>query len=266
MRLSLKHLSPSRPASHRHPYGRHPSQFGELTLPRSRPPYRVVVLLHGGFWQRPWGLDLMFAVAGDLLERGLAVWNLEYRRVGEPGGGWPGTFEDVLGGFDALAGLPQAAELDLGSIGAAGHSAGGHLALWLASERGPSTGGPAVLTRVVGLAAVPDLRAAWESGVGGEAVEALLGGPPHRVPERYRCASPAERLPIGIPQLLVHGERDRVVPPGLSTRFVDDAKAAGDQSSAHVFPKTGHMDVIKPGAPSWQLAAGWLQSSNSEPN
>lgn len=225
----------------------------------------MVVLLHGGFWHHAWGLDLMFDLERDLLARGLAVWNLEYRRVGEPGGGWPGTFEDVLAGFDALPGLPQAAEMDLGSIGAAGHSAGGHLALWLASERGPSAEGPAILNRVAGLAAVPDLRAAWESGVGGEAVEALLGGPPHLVPERYRRASPAERLPLGVPQLLVHGARDRVVPPGLSSRFVDAAKAAGDQSAAHIVPKTGHMDVINTAGRSWQLAAGWLQSVNAGP-
>jgi acetyl esterase/lipase len=224
----------------------------------------VVILLHGGFWHRPWGLDLMFGVAGDLLKRGLAVWNLEYRRVGEPGGGWPGTFDDVLGGFDALAGLPEAAALDLSSIGAAGHSAGGHLALWLAGERGRVAGGSAVLTGAVGLAAVPDLRYAWESGTGDEAVEALIGGPPHLVPERYRYASPAERLPIGVRQLLVHGERDRVVPPGLSSRYVAAAKASGDQAELQIFSKTGHMDVINPAGPSWQFAAGWLQSVNTE--
>lgn len=256
------HLSPPYPSS-AHRYGPLPSQFGHLSLPASEPPHRVVILLHGGFWHRPWGLDLMFDAAGDLLERGLAVWNLEYRRVGEAGGGWPGTFDDVLAGFDALAGLPAADLLDLKNVGAAGHSAGGHLALWLAGERNRSAGGPAVLAGVVGLAAVPDLRYAWESGVGEEAVEALLGGPPHLVPERYRLASPAERLPMGARQLLVHGERDRVVPPGLSSRYVAKAKAAGDQAEARVFPKTGHMDVIKPSNPSWQFAACWLQSVNT---
>lgn len=248
-----------------HRYGPHPSQFARLSLPASEPPHRVVILLHGGFWHRPWGLELMFDVAGDLLERGMAVWNMEYRRVGEPGGGWPGTFDDVLAGFDALAGLPEAAALDLSSIGAAGHSAGGHLALWLAGERGPSAGRPAVLTGVAGLAAVPDLRYAWESGTGDDAVEALLGGPPHLVPERYRFASPAERLPIGVPQLLVHGERDRVVPPGLSRRYVAEAKASGDQAELQVFSKTGHMDVINPAGPSWQFAAGWLQTLTTGP-
>lgn len=257
-------MSPSFAASARR-YGPHPSQFAHLSLPASEPPHRVVILLHGGFWHRPWGLDLMFDVAADLLERGLAVWNLEYRRVGEPGGGWPGTFDDVLAGFDALAGLPDAAVLDLSSIGAAGHSAGGHLALWLAGERGPSAGGPGVLTGVVGLAAVPDLRHAWESGTGDDAVEALLGGPPHLVPERYRFASPAERLPIGVRQLLVHGERDRVVPPGLSSRYVAEAKASGDQATLQIFPKTGHMDVINPVSPAWLFAAGWLQSGNTGP-
>jgi acetyl esterase/lipase len=225
----------------------------------------VVILLHGGFWHHAWGLDLMFDVAGDLLERGLAVWNLEYRRVGEAGAGWPGTFDDVLAGFDALAGLPEAAALDLRSIRVAGHSAGGHLALWLAAERGPSAGGSAVVTGAVGLAAVPDLRYAWESGVGEEAVEALLGGPPDLVPERYRYASPAERLPIGVRQLLVHGERDRVVPPGLSSRYVAEAGASGDQAELQIFAKTGHMDVINPAGSSWQFAARWLQAVNAGP-
>jgi acetyl esterase/lipase len=257
-------LSPSFPTTV-HRYGPHPSQFGHLSLPASEPPHRAVILLHGGFWHRPWGLDLMFDVAGDLLRRGLAVWNLEYRRVGEPGGGWPGTFDDVLAGFDALAGLPEAAALDLFSIGAAGHSAGGHLALWLAAERGPRAGGAAVVTAAVGLAAVPDLRYAWESGTGDGAVEALLGGPPHAVAERYRFASPAERLPIGVRQLLVHGERDRVVPPGLSRRYVAEARASGDQAAVQIVPKTGHMDVIKPAGSSWQFAAGWLQTVNTGP-
>lgn len=225
----------------------------------------MVILLHGGFWHVPWGLDLMSDLAADLVERGMAVWNLEYRRVGETGGGWPGTFEDILAGFDALARLPEAPVLDLTCVAAAGHSAGGHLALWLAAERGPSAGRPAVLAGAIGLAAVPDLRAAWQSGVGAEAVEALLGGPPHAVPERYRFASPAERLPLGVPQLLVHGERDRVVPPGLSSDYFARAKVAGDQAEVQIVPKTGHMDVINPAGPSWQFAAAWLQRGNPEP-
>lgn len=242
----------------RHNYGPHPSQFGLLSLPDSAPPYRVVVLLHGGFWHTPWGLDLMFGIARDLVTQGMAVWNLEYRRIGEPGGGWPGTFDDIVAGVDALAGLPRAAELDLQHAGAAGHSAGGHLALWLAAERGPATGGPVTLTRTVCLAGVPDLRKAWERQVGAEAVEALLGGSPDAQPARCRRASPAERLPLGLPQLVVHGQRDRVVPPELSRDYAEAALLAGDPVTLHIAPRAAHMDVINPRNPAWRMTAAWL--------
>jgi acetyl esterase/lipase len=249
-------LTGSAPAIHR--YGTHPSQFGQLSLPASSPPHPVVVLLHGGFWHLPWGLDLMSGAARDLVASGAAVWNLEYRRVGETGGGWPGTFNDVLAGFDALAGLPEAPDLDLSSVAVAGHSAGGHLALWLAAERGPLSASPVKLARAAGLAAVGDLRAAWRDDVGGSAIEALLGGTPSRHPDRYSRASPVERLPLGVDQLLVHGERDRVVPAELSRSYARAAQAAGDRVALAVVPRTGHMDVVDPKRRAWKYTAGWL--------
>jgi acetyl esterase/lipase len=252
-------LTGSPPAIFR--YGTEPSQFGLLSLPESAPPHPVVVLLHGGFWHLPWGLDLMFGAARNLVAAGVAVWNLEYRRVGEPGGGWPGTFNDVLAGFDALARLPETSRLDLRSVSAAGHSAGGHLALWLAAERGPLSAGPLKLFQAAGLAAVADLRAAWRGDVGGTAIEALLGGPPSRHPDRYRLASPIERLPTGVDQLLVHGERDRVVPADLSRTYAREAERAGDHAALFVVPRTGHMDVIDPRSRAWKFAAGWLRGA-----
>lgn len=225
----------------------------------------MVVLLHGGFWHRPWGLDLMSGVARDLAGAGLAVWNLEYRRVGEPGGGWPGTFDEIRAGFDALARLPEAAGLDLSSVAAAGHSAGGHLVLWLAAERGPGSPGPVALSRATGLAAVTDLRAAWQRDVGGSAVEALLGGPPHRHSDRYSLASPIERLPTGAGVLLVHGERDRVVPADFSRLYAEQGQRAGDEVSLLVVPRTGHMDVIDPRSRAWRLTAFWLRGAPISP-
>jgi dipeptidyl aminopeptidase/acylaminoacyl peptidase len=203
----------------------------------------------------------MEPLAKNLVAGGTAVWNLEYRRVGEPGGGWTGTFDDILAGFDILATLPDAASLDLTRVSVAGHSAGGHLALWLAAERGPSAPGPVTVGAAVGLAAVADLRSAWEQDVGGEAVEALLGGPPHRFANRYDRASPIERLPCGVPQLLVHGERDRVVPPGLSRLYVGQARRRGDDAELCVRPKTGHMDVVNPRSDAWKYAASWLRNA-----
>lgn len=244
------------PAVHR--YGSERSQFGHLSLPGTPPPHRVVVLIHGGFWHLPWSLDLMFGAARDLVASGTAVWNLEYRRVGEPGGGWPGTFNDILAGFDALADLPGAADLDLTAVGAAGHSAGGHLALWLAAERGPLSAGPVKLARIAGLAPVADLRAAWRKDVGGSAIEALLGGTPTRHPERYSAASPVERLPTGVDQLLVHGARDRMVPAELSRSYARAAEAAGDRVALAVVSRTGHMDVVDPRSRAWKITADWL--------
>jgi acetyl esterase/lipase len=252
----------SDPRPRRYRYGPEPSQFGILSIPGSPGPHKVVVLLHGGFWHLPWGLDLMEDLAEDLVSRGMAAWNLEYRRLGEPGAGWTGTFDDVLTGFDALAVLPEADELDLTSVSVAGHSAGGHLALWLAAERGPSAEAPVTLTKVLGLAAVPDLRTAWEHEVGAEAVEALTGGPPHLVPDRYDRASPIDRLPLGARQLLVHGERDRVVPAELSRLYVAEAKRRGDDAEVLVQSKTGHMDVVNPRSVAWKSGAAWLTSEN----
>lgn len=249
-------MTGSDPAVHR--YGREPCQFGHLSFPDSSPPHPVVVLLHGGFWHLTWGLELMSGAGRALVASGAAVWNLEYGRVGEAGGGWPGTFNDILAGFDALARLPGAADLDLSSVGVTGHSAGGHLALWLAAERGPLSAGPVKLARVAGLAPVADLRAAWRDGVGGAAIEALLGGPPSRHPERYSAASPIERLPTGVDQLLVHGARDRVVPAELSRSYARAAEAAGDRVTLRVEPRTGHMDVIDPRSRAWKITADWL--------
>ncbi|HEX2052452.1 MAG TPA: alpha/beta hydrolase [Actinomycetota bacterium] len=229
-----------------------------MTLPAGRPPFRVAVLVHGGFWSMPWDAGLMAPAARDLAQRGVAVWNLEYRRLGEPGAGWPGTFTDVLAGFAALAGLPEVEVLDLSSVAVAGHSAGGHLALWLAAERKAYGGGRPAVSAVAALAAVTDLRLCWEQDAGGGAVRHLLGGSPSRYAERYRAVSPIERLPLGIPQLLVSGRRDRMVPPGFSIRYGDAAAAAGDDVTVLLFERTGHMDVINPGKKAWRTAAAWM--------
>ncbi len=247
----------------RYRYGAQPSQFCELSLPDSAPPHHVAALIHGGFWQLPWGLELMAGAVSDLTGRGLAVWNLEYRRIGEPGAGWPGTFNDVLAGFDSLATLPESVDLILDSASAAGHSAGGHLALWLGAERGPGTGYPAVVAQVVALAAVGDLRTAWADDVGGEAVQALMGGSPQSVPDLYELASPIERLPLGVRQLMVHGERDRVVPSRFSRAYAAAAAAAGDDAETLILPGTGHMDVINPKSRSWKLIAERLLSTTN---
>ncbi|WP_206184800.1 alpha/beta hydrolase [Thermoactinospora rubra] len=236
------------------PYGEEPDQYGELWLPRAgTPPHPVVVLVHGGFWRSRYRLDLMHALAHDLATAGFAAWNLEYRRVGDPGGGLPGTFADVAAGLEALAELAAAYPLDLARVGVVGHSAGGHLAAWLpARTRTPwGAGGKVRLRVVVGLAPVADLRLAHAWRLSDDAAAELVGATAEEAPELYRLASPAELLPLGVRQILVHGTADDSVPYEMSVRYHRAARAAGDDCELIGLPGAGHFEVIDPGSQAW---------------
>ncbi|MGI9657417.1 MAG: alpha/beta fold hydrolase [Gaiellaceae bacterium] len=239
-------------------YGSAPEQFGDLYLPdrfgddSSRLP--VVVLVHGGFWRASFMLDLMAPLADDLVGRGYGVWNIEYRRVGQPGGGYPGTFEDVAAAVDRLAALAEERRLDLDRVAIVGHSAGGHLALWVGQRERLPPGAPGSAPTVgvslaIGQAPVPDLVAAHEQGVGGTAVSDLMGGTPAMRPAEYATASPAALLPVGAAQVLVHGAIDTIVPVSLSSDYVQ--LAGSEQVSLLSFPGTDHFDVIDPTQESW---------------
>ncbi|MDY7099847.1 MAG: alpha/beta hydrolase [Actinomycetota bacterium] len=241
-------------------YGDGPSQFGELWLPDADGPSPVVVLVHGGFWRDTFGLDLMDDLAADLVATGRAVWNIEYRRVGEPGGGWPGTLDDVAAAVDHIAVLAGDHPLDPGRLAIVGHSAGGHLALWAAGRASLAAdapgGGPRVVPAIaVGLAPVVDLVGAAEDGVGLGAVDALLGGAPDELPDHYDVATPA--LTGDVPVVVVRGDADIVVPdpytlpPGALPAVVEVVDVAG----------ADHFDLIDPGHEAWaavveRLAAG----------
>ncbi len=180
-----------------------------------------------------------------LAARGFATWNLEYRGIGCVGGGWPGTFDDIVKGADHLDKLALQNPLDRTNVVVVGFSAGGQLALLLGSR---------ILVRgVVSLAGVADLRRAWELGVGHGLVEAFLGGSPAEVPDNYRQASPKELLPLGIPQRLVHGTEDDVVPFEISDSYMKAAKAAGDDARLIAILKGSHRDLIDPGAVGWPV-------------
>jgi acetyl esterase/lipase len=239
----------------RHHYGVDRSQYGELFLPDSAPRRPVAVVIHGGFWRAQYGRKLMRAICADLVVRGWAAWNLEYRRLGRTsGGGYPRTLEDVADGIDHLAdivGVP----LDLSRVVAIGHSAGGHLAAWAATREHPRV----PVTAVAAQAGVLDLRAAWEWRLADGIVARLLGGTPDEVPDRCRHASPAERLPLGVPLLLTHGGRDRVVPPAMSERFAAAARAAGDTVEHVVEPAEEHMGHLDPRNPLWRAVTQWLR-------
>jgi acetyl esterase/lipase len=249
-------------------YGPSDHQEGDLYLPdTSRPP--VVCLLHGGFWRIPYDRTEFDPVARDLAARGFAVWNLEYRRLGAPGGGWPDTFQDVAAGIDHLAMVvAEGTELDLNRVTVVGHSAGGHLALWSAA-RTDKRGTLRVPTRVrpaaaAGLAAVVDLARAHALSVGNSAVGELLGGSPDQQPIRYAAASPIALLPLGVKQLIVHGVADGALPIEVTWNYVQAARAAGDNIQFSELPAAGHMDCLDPRSEGHGTLCRWLgQSTNT---
>ena len=200
-------------------YGDDPSQFAELTGGAAP----TVVLLHGGFWRARHGLDLMRPMAADFAARGWAVANVEYRRVGD-GGGFPATLEDVAAACRALA----------GPLVAVGHSAGGHLALWLAGE--------GLVAAAVSLCGVCCLEDAAHEQLGRGAVQEFMGGSTD-----WARADPLRRLPTGVPTVLIHGTRDRTVPIRQSRLYAD---AAGDECELVEYPG-GHFEVIEPASVAW---------------
>lgn len=233
-------------------YGSGRDAVADLRLPDGPGRHAVVVLLHGGAWRASWERDLMDALAVDLSRRGYATWNIEYRRVFD-GGGWPSTFEDVAAGIDALADID--APIDLDRVALVGHSAGGQLGLWAAARVHPSVT-PAL---VVSLAGVADLAEAARRGVYERAVEGLMGGMPDAVPEAYIAGSPYERLPLGVPQLIIHGTADLADNIDMNRRYVEAARAMGDPVEMIELDGANHFDVIEPESAAWTLIARELE-------
>jgi len=245
----------------RHRYGAHRSQHADLYLPRGAGPHPVMVVLHGGSWRRRYGSVVMRGIVGELVRAGWAVWNVEYRRVGE-GGGWPSTFVDVARAVDHLRELD--APLDLDSAGVLGHSAGGHLALWAASRgripEGAVGSAPALeFRRAIAQAAVCDLAGAYRRWRGG-AVRALMGGSPEQLPERYALADPLALAPAPMPVLLVHGVLDETVSVELARSYERAASAAGGAVElVELQGEAGrHRAHIDPRGEAWGAAASWL--------
>lgn len=255
-----------------HRYGGDRSQCAELYLPargrravngEARPP--VMVLIHGGSWRKRYGRIVMRGLAGDLRRRGWAVWNIEYRRIGN-GGGWPRTFEDVAAAIDHLSDVK--APLDLSRVSVLGHSAGGHLALWAAgreklppSAPGAIEGEPRVrFQRVISQAGVCDLRGAYADWHGG-AVRALMGGAPEELPARYAVADPLAAVPLELPVLLVHGVLDETVSVRLSRNYAAAARAAGGEVELEeIAGEAGrHRVHINPRGVAWATVLRFLE-------
>lgn len=245
-------------------YGPGPDQWGELRMPPSTgtAPPPVAVLLHGGYWRSVWGADLMDALAIDLADRGYAAWNLEYRRPDRHG--WAATTADVAAGLATLAGAQTGGPppgLDLDRVSVIGHSAGGQLALRLAADAGPPSGvrsgGAVPVALAVSLAGVLDLVAGHRRGVGTGAVPAALGGGPEDLPERYAAADPMRRLPLGVAQLIVQGDRDDLDLIDFNRRYVTAAREAGEEVGWLELPGD-HFSAIDPAAGIWHATVGEL--------
>jgi acetyl esterase/lipase len=250
-------LARPRAPAQRIQYGSAPSQFADLYLPSGKGPHRVAVMIHGGCWRADLpGLDLTAYAAEDLRQHGFAVWNVEYRRLGEQGGGYPGTFEDIAVAVDWLRNIAKASKLDLNNVIAVGHSSGGQLALWAAARRKLAKSSPLYrdnplpIKSAVTLAGINDLEAYRQFGpaiCGGPRVIDFLIGKPTRSPwDLYADTSPAQMLPIGVPQFVVSGAIDPIVPAQFGRGYAEKATAAGDKVKEVTFPDAAHFELIDP--------------------
>lgn len=255
--LRIARAALRRPAT-RHRYGEHPRQVADLHRPSGPGPFPVVVVLHGGYWQPPYTKLIMRPLCVDLVRRGYAALNVEYRRLGREGGGWPQTFDDVATAIDHLAdpGLRDAG-LDLERLELLGHSAGAQLALWAAGRPelpadAPGAAPLVTATRVLALAPVCDLEGA------GRPARALLGGSPPEVADRWRQADPMRRIPLHVPVGIVHAVDDETVSIERSRAYAAAARAAGADVWLDEVPG-GHRDPIDPSTQAWKAAAAWLE-------
>lgn len=232
-------------------WGENPTQFADLYRPTEHSGLLpVIIMVHGGCWSAAYGLEFQADLARTMAERGFAVWNIEYRRLGN-GGEWPVMFTDVAAAADYLPSIAEAYQLDTGAVTVIGHSAGGHLALWLASRGQIPPGNvlykpsPLAVEGVISLAGIGDLtsRACGESArtiVNQRAIN------PEQYQARLAIASPIEMLPTGVSSLLLSGSRDSIVPSNLADAYVDAAQLAGDNSEHMVIAGADHFDLIDP--------------------
>ena len=251
-------------------YGADPLQHVELWKPAGKGPFPVVLMLHGGCWQTAVAkADIMHMLAADLVRHGIAVWNVEYRGVDVPGGGYPGTFEDVAAAADLLGRDGPKLGLDTGHVVAIGHSAGGHLALWLAgrpkiARTSPLwSAHPLAIAGVLSQGGLPDLPLAKSDATeacGVDTVDKLVGPPTAAHPDPYADTSADRLLPIGVAQRLVNGAADPIAPPRFAAAWIAKAAAAGDPVTSLVVPDQGHFELITPGTPAWTQELGLIEA------
>lgn len=244
---------PPPPADHRLAYGKAPQQFGDLRLPKDLPAgvaVPVVVVVHGGCWLAEYGHDYMGHLSADLTAGGVATWTLEYRRLGDEGGGWPGTFHDIADGIDHLRRLARDYPLDLGRVVVTGHSAGGHLTLWASGRRKLAKESPLYRPDplpVVGAVPIAGLTDLTRTGTACDAELPRIRGPVEALTE----TSPLAMLPLGLPVTLIQGEADTAVPALQATSYATAAAASGDRPQLVLLPEADHFVVVDPRSSVW---------------
>jgi pimeloyl-ACP methyl ester carboxylesterase len=256
--INLKSATPDAKIS----YGEQSEQFGKLFLPKSQQkntkPYPTIILLHGGCWRAQHGLAQLGQLSKALTELGYAVWNLEFRRLGN-GGGFPITFEDVALGADFLESLSKKYSLDMSNVITMGHSAGGHLALWLAGRHHLDEKSTLYskntlnIKAVISLAGIPDLKEAVNQNICSGASEELVGGLPNDIPTIYQQASPLHLLPLNIPQWHLVGEKDPIVPSTYLQSYITKATKVEKSNNLklEIIPEIGHFEMVMPNTQSW---------------
>jgi acetyl esterase/lipase len=259
---------PMPPADHTFSYGQDTNQIGELRLPAGPGPHPIIVLVHGGCWM-PQAARYLAAMGDTLKSDGIASWNIEYHRLGQPGGGWPGTYLDVGHAIDYLRGLAAPYKLDLNRVVVLGHSAGGHLAMWAGTRQRIAARSPLFISKpmpirgVINLAGTVDMTANiahYEEMCRGPVVTNLLGGTPSAVPERYKEASANTMLPLRVPQILIWGDHEDFVPQPLAEQYVSAATRAGDRARLVLVPAAGHFETASPFTPAWPVVREAIRS------
>jgi acetyl esterase/lipase len=230
-------------------------------VPAGNGPHPVVLMVHGGCWQTDVAdRNIMNWIADDLRRRGIAVWNIDYRGVDRPGGGYPGTFQDAATAADALRAHAAEFHLDAGRVVAIGHSAGGHLALWLAGRPRLPTGSPLrtanplPIAEAISLGGLPDLEEAArsENGCGNAVIGQLTGG-------HFTDTSVPRLAPLGLPQVLINGRQDGIIPVAYAEGYAGPMRAAGDGVRVRMIDRTGHVELIAPETAAWAAAVAELQ-------
>ncbi|MFL6707177.1 MAG: alpha/beta hydrolase [Massilia sp.] len=255
-------------------YGKAPSQYAELFRPAGKGPFPVAVLVHGGCWTKEYGgITQLRSLAGALISQGIAVWNVEYRRVDEAGGGYPGTYQDVNAAIESLGTQAKQQQLDVERVVAIGHSAGGQLVQWLAGRGRIAPTSPLFqphflpVRQIISLGGLADLRreeALIKSSCERDMID-LTGLPSASRPDVFSDTNAAELMPNGSHTVLITGELDTVSPPRVAHDYAARATAAGDSAEVIILPRASHYDEVAPASPAFELVLPAIRAALGMP-